>query len=168
MARSSKASKSIEGNVLTVEFNSDSVDNLAVDLTSLPSEIQTQLALHGLSQKIGDSYAGVETVEEAAAAAKGTLEALQNGTWSAGRSGGSSGPRITDLARAVAELKGIEVEAAVETISSLDDDRRKALRNNPQVKAKLAEISAKRARDKAKAAQSEAKGSEGSLDDVLG
>ena len=46
----------VEAKTVTFTFEDDSTQVL--ELGNLTPEMQTQLALHGLSQKAGDSYAG--------------------------------------------------------------------------------------------------------------
>jgi len=74
-----KLSKVVNGNVLTItESTTGTV--ITVDATTLPSNIQANLVVHGLSQKLGDSAAALSGAEAVDAIQK-TLEGLQKGEW---------------------------------------------------------------------------------------
>ena len=63
--------------------------------------IKTRLAMHGYSQKVGDSYAGAETIEESASRAQAVIDQLLAGEWSQARASGTGAPRTTMLAEAL-------------------------------------------------------------------
>lgn len=104
----------------------------AVILNELPPAIITRLAVHGLSQKLGDSYASAGKAENPLGFAIGRVEdvmtQLMAGDWRV--TGGEAGPRVTLLARALARATGNSVEDAVAVIQdkadSLDEDAYKA------------------------------------------
>jgi len=148
MAKTKKASKTIEGDIVKFEFSTG--QTLEADLNKLPDEMKLKLALHGLSQKLGDSYAGAEDGEAYECANK-VLEDLVAGNWSS-RVAGAGSPRTTMLAEALALAANVTVEEAVAKIADMDDEKVKAIRNHQVVKAKLAEIKAKRAAEAAAAA----------------
>jgi hypothetical protein len=128
-------------------------------LASLPADVVTRLAVHGLSQKLGDSYANAakqpNPLAWAKEAAKETLDQLLAGTWRVAAAAGE--PRVTQLARAVARAFGISVEAAVETFTDKEEELSeedyktfvKTVKADAKVKKALADI---RAEDAAKAA----------------
>ena len=77
--KAKKLSKVVNGNVLTItESTTGTV--ITVDATTLPGNIQANLVVHGLSQKLGDSAAGTSGAEAVDAIQK-TLEGLQKGEW---------------------------------------------------------------------------------------
>lgn len=142
------ATKSIEGTTVTWEFPSTG-EKISQDLAALPDEIKTRLALHGLSQKGGDSYAGLGSeIEKAAEALKRVLADLTAGNWAAARaSGGGGGPRVTLLARAIVRAMTDagrsdvpEIADIVESLSEMDDETKKALRADSAVKKAMATI----------------------------
>ena len=135
-----KATKGIEGDVLTITFEDGNV--LTTDLNNIPAEIQSRLAMHGLSQKLGDSYAGAET-EEAFGKASGVAEDLLAGNWSTRVA--ASGPRSTQLAEALAAATSQPLEAAAAKLETMDDDQKKRLRAHPSIKMELAKIKATKA-----------------------
>lgn len=121
--------------------------NLALELDSLSPEIQRQLMIHGALQKIGDSYAGAKgDYTVGIAAAQAVIDLLKSGNWRASREGsGTSGPRIGELANAVARVKGIELGEAAAKVAALDDEQRKALRANIRIKKAIADIRSEKA-----------------------
>ena len=92
------ATKEIDVAGKTVTFTFVNGESVVCKLADVPTEMQTRLALHGMSQKIGDSFAGVakETKESggdvagnAIAAAKSELAKLVKGAWAERSSSGS-------------------------------------------------------------------------------
>jgi hypothetical protein len=125
----------------------------------LSPEMQRAAMFHGLNQKIRDSAAGFSKDNDFAgaySAMRSTLETLESGLWNA--KGGASGE--SDLAQALANLKGFPLEKASEIIRSLDDEQLKILRGKASVKAEILKIKAERAARVAEAADDD--------DDILG
>lgn len=126
-----------------VAFAFAGADTVEVTLDTFPAEIVTKLAVYGLSQKVGDSYAGIKDSAKAQEIATGLLETLTKGEWSVRIPGE---PRQTllvqALARAASKAKGEEVtvEMAQEVLDSMDDDQRKALAKDPAIKQAKLEI----------------------------
>lgn len=125
---------------------------------------------HGISQKLGDSYAGCKTPEDAREGDGNfltVLELLQADNWVTQRKG--AGPRPTMLLDAVVAAlvaNGEEVDAerrARITEKLVNADDRKATLNNPAVNAQYERIKAERAVKRAKEAQSEATASKADL-----
>jgi len=114
----------------------------AIALGDLPPTVVTRLAVHGLSQKIGDSYAGASEAESPLAYARGaieeTIKQLLAGDWRVAAAGG--GPRATLLARALARVTGKALEDSIGVVDNLTDDAKKELRANPAIKASTAAI----------------------------
>jgi hypothetical protein len=119
------------------------------DPKELPEDMQRALMMHGLSQKIRDSFAGAKgDVNYAQAQAEGVVEALTAAEWNR-RGGGAFGGNM--LVEAVARLKGIEVNEARERLAALTDDQRDSLKKAASVKAMLLTIKAERAQPAAEA-----------------
>ena len=85
-----------------------------------------RLALHGASQKGGDSYAGAANEQDPMAYAKAsveeTLAGIMSGVWRVTIGGG---PRVTLLARALARIAGKtpeEAQGVIDVHSERDDD----------------------------------------------
>lgn len=128
-------------------------------------EIRTRAMYHGFSQKIGDSYASAKgDYSKGIDAAQSVIDALKDGDWNQGRETEGK-PRIAELSAALARVKGIPEEealAAVTKAAALDGDEEakkagqeklKAWRAHPKVKAAILQIAAEKAA--AKAAESE-------------
>ena len=120
--------KCVLGNGVCVELGLD----------ELKPEIVTRLALHGLAQKLGDSTANFSKEENfhgAFGAMQGTADNLLAGVWAAKGGSGTS-----DLAQAIAELQGVEIEEAEAAIAKMDEDTLKVFKSHPEIKLKIAEI----------------------------
>lgn len=121
-------------------------ETIEFDLAKVPEDLLPRLALHGASQKIGDSYSGAkESGEDPIAYAKASIEEtikqLYEGKWSVGRTG-TGAPRTTHLVRAYAALTGKTLEEALETVGGLTDEEKKALQGQKKIAAKIAQFKA--------------------------
>lgn len=132
------ATKSIDGLVLTIRFENGA--ELRCDSNQLSEETKTRLMMHGLSQKVGDSYASSESLGEAVANAEGQWENLRNGEWAA-RSGGGI------LAEALARVTGKDLAECIAAVRKLDDKNKKALMKDARILTAIAQIHAERAKD---------------------
>lgn len=131
-----------------VRFEFADGSEMVAKLRDLPQEIVDRLAIHGLSQKIGDSYAGANdkgwSVADCRDQALNVLNNLIDGVFNAG--GGSTGGI---LAEAVAALTGKDLDEVREVIRAMSEDQVKALRKRVDVKAEVARIQAERAQARA-------------------
>jgi hypothetical protein len=151
-----KKAVNVEAQSVTITFEDGS--ELVMSLSELESDIITQLALHGLSQKGGDSYAGDK--DRAQELASAVWDNLKAGNWSVR---GEGGPRVTQLVRALvmklaAAGKEITEADAAAKVAELDDDSKKALQaalapELAQVKAADAAAAAERAKKKAESTE---------------
>lgn len=139
-----------------------------VSLESLPANIVRLLALHGLSQKLGDSYASVKgNVGEAKEKYEGVLTQLRAGEWRKTRAEGGEGQtKVTELAAAIARFRNAPIEKANAVIAAATPEQKKAWQANAQIKAIIATIRAEKAAAKAAKAQ-EGAGEAGSTDAEL-
>jgi hypothetical protein len=138
-----KVTKSIAEDNSGVGFTFADGSVLTANLSELSDEMRTQLALHGLSQKIGDSYAG-EDAENCETIAGKVWEQLVEGNWSV-RTGGGAGPRISQLAEALSRATEESVQDCVAKIADMDDETKKSVRSHPTIKAHLAQIKLEKA-----------------------
>lgn len=130
--------------VLTITFGNDEV--VSADINSMPEDIRKQLALHGLAQKVGDSYAGAKgNYSEAIGSAKDVIEQLLAGVWKAARGESDARPRLAELAEAIARIKSVPLEKATAAVEASTEEQRKAWRGNSKVKAVIAAIKAEKA-----------------------
>lgn len=128
------------------------------DLSAYSEEIVERLALHGLSQKLGDSVTSFSKARDfhgAFGALQGVEDNLRAGVWSNRAGGGTA-----DLVAAIALLQGIEVEDAQALVDRMDEEQLASIKKHPAIKAKVAELVAERAKEAAKA-------DDGSLGELL-
>lgn len=143
-----------------------------INLADLAPEMITQLALHGIAQKGGDSYSGIkgEDIDIAKAKLHTVADNLRNGIWRAQREG-SGGPVATDLARAIANVTGRDLGEVIETLSEVDSATKKKMRGLPEVAQELFRIAqekAQKALERAQAQEGTGAGAGGSLADLFG
>lgn len=155
-ARTPKCTKKVREDLSGVDFDFVDGTSLGIALSDLPEEIVKNLALHGLSQKVGDSYAGTETVEDAISQANGVAARLKAGDWKAAREGGGGRPKITLIVEALHRATGKELEECRELVASMEDDAVKELKKHPQVHAHITAINAERAAERAAKAAEDA------------
>lgn len=140
------AKKVIDGNTLTFRWADDS--ETVINPSDFREEILQHAILHGLSQKLGDSYSGAAgDVTAAKAMFDETLTALQEGDWNRKGGGFSSGGIWVE---ALAKAADVTIEEALEAWNNQDDAGKAGIRKQPQVKAAKAEIELARAKAKAK------------------
>jgi len=124
------------------------------EVNKLAPEIQKTLALHGLMQKLGDSYAGAKgDFGTAKASVQSVWDQLVEGKWRAAKAAGEAKPRTGELAAAIARVTGKDLVEVQSKVAEADDAKRKAWRALPAIAAAIAEIRAEKA--KALAAKSE-------------
>lgn len=135
--------KATDATAKTVSFDFENGKVSVFDLSKVSPEILNRLALHGASQKIGDSYAGAgdesDPVAYAEAAANDVIAQLYAGDW---RVTATGGPRVSDLAQAISQLSGQTVEAVTAGLNKATDEAKKKLRKQPKIAAQLAQIKA--------------------------
>lgn len=154
--RNAKAKKSIDLENARVIFEfADGGEPLVVEATALPKAMQQHSLLHGVSQKVGDSYSGVDTPAEARKFAEAAVEQLMNGEWKVQRES-TGGGAVSLLVEALARATGHPTEKAAEVVAKLDDDQRKELRKKPAVKAPIEAIKIERAIARQKKAEAAA------------
>lgn len=152
--------------VKTVKFLTKTVDEDGVTFTlgdgktftarlkDFREKIVNDLALHGVSQKIGDSAAGCakdKAYGAAYAAMTAVYDGLKAGKWSAEREGGG-GQLIADLIQAISTLKKMDAEAVGSAVRAADEATVKAWLKNAKIAAAILEIKSKRAKAAAKEA----------------
>lgn len=156
------AKKTIDRENNTVTFDFGDAGTEVFELDNMSDEIKTALALHGASQKIGDSYAGAKSAVEdtdtdpndwAKGQAAGVIGQLVAGDWTV-RTPGSA--KSSDLAIALSEAVGAPLEDCIARLADADKDEKKALRAHPKVKAVLERLRAERATKKQAAAEAAA------------
>lgn len=148
--------KQLDLDTKQIEFTFSDGQTIVADIGELSAEVQLQLMMHGASQKLGDSYASAKgNIAEAITSLQKTLDNLKAGNWTAGRSDGETKPRTTELAEALSRIKGVDLAAAQAAVEAADEDKRKAWRAHPKIKAVIAAIRAEKAQAKAAKADDE-------------
>ena len=112
-------------------------------MADFPASIISELAWHGLSQKVGDAAAGFSKAGDYSGAFGAMQQVVDNlvaGQWSTRGQGGG----ISDLVQAICELRGVELDAAQAAVEAMDEEQLKRVTSHPQVKAKVADIKAAR------------------------
>ena len=123
--------------------------------------IVERLALHGLSQKIGDSTSSMSKDRDfhgAFGAMQGVADNLANGLWSSRAGSGTS-----DLVAAIARLQGVELEVAQAAVDKATEEQIAAFKKHPAINAEIKRAQAERASELAKKASGEV----ASLDDLM-
>jgi hypothetical protein len=146
-----KATVTLDGTVLTFTFGGTNVRK--ADATQLTPDLYKRAALHGLEQKLRDTYAGAKTSDEALAMFEKTTEHLFRAvepSWTAGRDSGPSEDSLDMLAEAI-------VNAAAKTpnpkdltsvrakLEAADKATRAIYRSVPEVIVELAALKAAKA-----------------------
>ena len=146
MARKSIAGKTrveVEGKPVGVQFDFENGEQVKVLFDDLPASILPQLTAHGLMQKIGDSYSGSKgDIRVALENAKSVVEALMKGEWNV-RGEGDGGMLVIALIEYFQDSK--DEDEVREAFKGMDDDKRKALRKHPKIKAIMARLALERA-----------------------
>lgn len=155
MASTPKCSKDIREDLSGIDFTFAHGAVITIDLADLPESIVTQFVLHGISQKVGDSYAGCKTPEEAHEKAAALVERVKAGDWKTVRASGGS-KRSSMLLEAMVLATGQSEDECRTVLDGMDEDQQKALKDHPAIKAQMAVIRAKRAAEKAAEATAEA------------
>lgn len=128
-----------------------------VELDKLPANIVRVLALHGLSQKLGDSYASVKgDVDEAIKRFNSVLDQLTKGEWAKAREAGEGGAKVTELAQAIARFRDVPVDKATAAVGKATKEQIAGWKSHPKLKAIIAAIRAEKAAERAKAAEEKA------------
>jgi hypothetical protein len=149
MSRNKIAQKALAEDKSGVTITFENGETLTVKLTDLSEDIVQQLALHGLSQKLGDSYSGETELPVAKGKAQAVADRLRAGDWRAVGEGGGGG-RITDLATALATVTGKTLEEAVGVIENMTKEQKKELRKHPAINTETKRIAFERAQKAAK------------------
>lgn len=147
------ASKSVDTEQGLVTITPEGGEAITANLSELPDEMIRQLALHGLSQKLGDSYAGAGQEESPAAVVEANvtslLDQLKQGVWSSRSGGGGGGARVTILAEAIHRVTGKELDECVRVVGEMEKDAKAEWRKHPQIAKAISEIRAEREQEKA-------------------
>lgn len=101
----------IDGGTVTLRLDYRNGATRSVVLTELAASIQLNLLGHGGSQKIGDSAAGEDSVDDMVLACDKTIEMLQSGKWGVERGTGDSFKGGSVVIKALVEVTGKSIDA---------------------------------------------------------
>jgi hypothetical protein len=137
MARNDVAKKEIRDDFSGVDFNFSDGTVLTMMVANVPQSLHNQLMCHGLSQKIGDSYAGVKgNVADAIDNAQTVIELLTAGEWSEKKEGVAARPsRIVKAAMIAYTEAGKAVDEAAIIEKAKDKGWRDRAMTNATIKA---------------------------------
>ncbi len=138
-----KSLKAVDTENRTVTFYVKNGQMVVVELDKIPQPNQLRLALHGISQKVGDDAAGIDEPDDVAVALESMRDRLYGGEWSAERTKGEfSG--VSDLVKAIVEVTGKAVENVREGVKKMSAQEKAAVKANTRVKAVLDRLEAER------------------------
>lgn len=145
MAKAKILSKIVDAVAKTVTFKFADDTSQVLDLNQCSDEIVLNLALHGTSQKVGDSAAGAGSQSDPVAFAKeqikGVIGTLLEGKWTTRTPGAAKQNLVVE---ALARIRGTDVDTMREFYNELDDDQKKGVKANKQVKAMVSTIRSER------------------------
>lgn len=137
-----------------VRFTFGNGNTFEAMIADLPEVMIQRLAVHGLSQKLGDSYAGATSKgmsdDDIEQGVVDLFNAIRSGSFGTGRT--ATGGKLLVAFTRWAMDNGKSVAEACEAFKALSDEDKKDLRKAAPIKAKLAEIEAERAEALAAAA----------------
>lgn len=155
-----KKTVDLEAKTVTFDFGDGNLE--VFELSKCSKAMVIQLALHGGSQKVGDSYASAKKIcadtdidpnEWSRSQAASVVGQIYEDDWTVRTAGAGT---ITDLTIALAEAAGCTVEDATTRLAEIEKDERASLRKHPDIAAVLTRIKAERATAKAKDAAKKA------------
>lgn len=131
-------SKIVDFDNQTVTFHFAHGTEVVVSLSDFDAAGQAHLAVDGIRHTLGDSYASAETSQEAEERLKAKLEAALTGDWTVRTSEGT--PRVSITVEALARVRNISTDQALELWNGLDEAKRKAVAAVPAIKSTVLDI----------------------------
>lgn len=111
---------------------------------TIPEAQLLKFAGHGAEQKLGDTMAGVESVDDCQLAVDELIEQLYNGDWNARREGsGFNGASV--LLKALCEVTGKDVATIKAFLAKKTHAEKLALRNSAKIKPVVERLEAEKA-----------------------
>lgn len=153
-------SPTVESERLEFRFSDGTTKSLK--FSGFPDEIQTLFGWNGLSQKVGDSYANAESVDDAIETFEGIVDRLMDGEWTADREGGVVHTAvILEAIRRTKSDAGQPFDEAATKEKLKGADYRKMALDIPEVALHQKDVLAERAAERAKKAREALKPSAG-------
>lgn len=134
------------GDPISIRFDFAHGATFVALLSDLPPAILAQAAAHGLSQKLGDSYASKKlSSEDAVEAVQKIWEALKNGDWSIRSSEvGESMAGTGVLTAALSRVYNAPVDQVKEILKGMSAKEKQSLRIDPSISAEIQAIERER------------------------
>lgn len=133
--------------------------SISVETNTLPEEQRENLLMHGLEQKLRDSYSSAKgDTEFAKGSVNKVLDNLQNNKWTASRASGEGSNKSLEIVQAIANIKGADVSAVQEIYDGASDEQRNVWKAHPAIKAEILAIRAKAAFARAEKAKGDTAG----------
>lgn len=162
--RDGTESRSATSDADRLEFRFANGKTLVVDPEDFPGDVRAAAMWHGLSQKIGDSFAGADGDPDFAwSNAQAMVEQLNAGDWVTKREGTGG-----MLAKAIAEVTGNDLAEVARMLQAKTDVEKKELAKHPMVAPTIARMQAEAAAARAeRLAKAAGDADTGSLEDLL-
>jgi len=112
------------------------------DLSNVHEELQTNVALYGLSKLLQDRTSQVDAGPSKLDAMREVMALLEKGEWEKERTAGA--PTVSAEVEALAELKGVSVAVAQKALRNYSADQRAKILANPSIVERAAKIKASR------------------------
>ena len=141
--RNAIAKKSTNEETGVITFTFADARTIVFDPAAAPDNVKSFLLSHGASQKIGDTYAGAESVDEAYEDAREMADSLMSGILAAKRAAGE--PRIGRLLEALARVTGKDIALCKALFDQMSDEMKKKVRADAGIKKAMAAIDMERA-----------------------
>lgn len=167
--KAGELNKTLTADAVELVIQVDEKEVVRVSVASLDKDIMQQAALHGLSQKIGDSASGWKTAgfDPIAAMQATASQVTEAKVWNRVRTGEGTSPQTSLLVEALAAVTDKPLDKCREAVDGLDKEQQKALRNRPTIAAEIQKIKAKRAEEAAARAAAKAEEADDDLADLF-
>lgn len=142
MQRICTRSYDVENGTITFEWADATKD--VVEMNSFPLEMQERFKFHGAVQKIGDTWANSDGLEDAKGKFNAIIAQLMSKDWTA-RSGGGTGPTV--WLEAIVRVTGQTIADVRDMWETLTDEQRKKVKQDPRVKKAKLEVEMERLGD---------------------
>lgn len=143
-----KCKKSIREGNSGVDFKFNNGEIRTIELSELSEAMILNLVIHGICQKVGDSYAGQETVDGCIEKAEELIKRLIADDWKTVRAAGGT-RRNSMLLEALMRATGKDEDECREVLEEMDDDQKASLQSHDAIKVHTATIRAERMAEKA-------------------
>lgn len=150
-----KKTVNVESQTVTFDFSNDT--SIVVNVAELPEIVRQTATVMGINHRVGDSYAGCKTPQEAYEKALEAIETLEGGYWKKPSEGGSTSlPMLVEAVIRVVEATGQEADEDVIRAQLKTAEGRQGVLANAVFKAEYEKVRAERAVAKAEAAAKKA------------